>query len=359
MASLRDQVFQALRTVQDPELRRDLLSLNMVKRVEEDDGHLLIEIELTTPACPLKHTIERDVRSAVSAIAGVKSVSVQFSSNVAARRAAAEDLAPAVRNIIGVASGKGGVGKSTVSVNLALSLLRCGARVGLLDADIYGPDIPIMVGVNELPNVTPSHKMIPLEAHGLKVISMGFLVGQDEPVVWRGPMLNSALRQLFADVEWGELDYLIVDLPPGTGDVQISLVQLVPVTGCVLVTTPQPVALQDARKGVAMFRLTKTPVLGLIENMSYFICPHGDRVEIFSHGGGRRAAEELGIPFLGEIALDTRIRVGGDTGRPIVVADPEGEVARMFLGVAEAMAAQASVANLGAASAAAGSAPGS
>ncbi|MCX7014657.1 MAG: Mrp/NBP35 family ATP-binding protein [Candidatus Sumerlaeota bacterium] len=347
MPSLRDQVWDVLKTVQDPELRRDLVSLNMVKRVEETDGRVQVQIELTTPACPLRNVIEEQARSAIAAIPGVQSVEVVFSANVAGRRAEPQDLAPGVRNIIGVASGKGGVGKSTISVNLALSLRRLGARVGLLDADIYGPNIPIMVGLSEPPLVSERQKMVPLEAYGIKVISMGFLISEDEPVVWRGPMLNSALRQLFGDVEWGELDYLIVDLPPGTGDVQISLVQLVPVTGCVLVTTPQAVALQDARKGVAMFRLTKTPVLGLIENMSYFICPHGERVEIFAHGGGRRVAEQLGIPFLGEIALDTHIRVGGDSGKPIVAADPDSDVAGMFLHAARELAAQASITNLG------------
>ncbi len=348
MASLRDQVFEALTTVNDPELHKDLVSLNMIKRVEEDGGNVLVEVELTTPACPLKAQIEGDVRAAVGKIDGVESLNVEFSANVAGRQRAAEDLLPNVRNIIGVASGKGGVGKSTVSVNLALSLLKTGARVGLLDADIYGPNIPLMLGTNDPPQVSENNKMIPVEAHGLKTVSMGLLLDPDEAVVWRGPMLNSALRQLLGDVEWGELDYLIVDLPPGTGDVQISLVQLAKVTGCVLVTTPQAVALQDARKGVAMFNVTNTPLLGMIENMSYFICPHGDRVEIFDHGGGRRAAETLGVPFLGEIALDTRIRVGGDTGNPIVVADPDGEVSQMFLKAAQSLAAQVSISNLSA-----------
>lgn len=345
MADLREQVFQALKTVNDPDLQRDLVTLNMVKSVDVDGGRARIAIELTTPACPLKGKIEDDIRAAVAPIAGISSVEVEFTANVSGRKVAAEDLLPGVRNVIAVASGKGGVGKSTVSVNLALSLARTGAKVGLLDADIYGPNIPIMVGIQEPPFVTQEKKMIPHEAYGVKVISMGFLLAEDEPVVWRGPMLNSALRQLISDALWGELDYLLVDLPPGTGDVHISLCQMVPVTGAVIVTTPQAVALQDVRKGVQMFRLLKTPLLGLIENMSYFICPHGDRVEIFAHGGGQRAAEQMGIPFLGEIALDTRIRQGGDEGKPVVAADPDGVVAQMFAHAARTLAAQTSIAN--------------
>ncbi len=347
MAELRDQVFAAMRGVNDPDLKRDIVTLNMVKNVAVADGTATIDLELTTPACPLREHLEAQIIAAAKAVPGIREAKVNFTSNVSHRAVAPEDLLPGVRNIIAVASGKGGVGKSTVSVNLALSLAKMGARVGLLDADIYGPNIPLMMGSTEMPHVTPERKMVPNKAHGIDVISMGFLLGEDEPVVWRGPMLNSALRQLMADVQWGELDYLLVDLPPGTGDVHISLCQMVPVTGAVIVTTPQAVALQDVRKGMAMFRLLKTPILGLIENMSYFICPHGSRVEIFAHGGGQRAAEQAGVPFLGEIALDTRIRVGGDEGRPIVAMDPNGEVSRMFAHAAQTLAAQVSLVNLG------------
>lgn len=346
MSTLREQVLEALKKVNDPDLHRDIVSLNMVKSVEIEQSIAKIGVELTTPACPLRETIEQDIRSAVLGVKGISEVSVEFTANVSQRKAVNEDLLPGVKNVIAVASGKGGVGKSTVSVNLALSLARTGARVGLLDADIYGPNIPMMVGVNQPPRITQDKKMIPHEAYGIKVISMGFLLGDDEPVVWRGPMLNSALRQLLGDAIWGELDYLLVDLPPGTGDVHISLCQMVPITGAVIVTTPQAVALQDVRKGMMMFHLLKTPILGLIENMSYFICPHGERVEIFAHGGGQRAAEQMGVPFLGEIALDTRIRIGGDEGKPVVAADPDGVIARMFLHAAKTLAAQASIANL-------------
>ena len=342
-------VMGALATVNDPELHKDLVTLGMVKDVKIEGGEVRVVVELTTPACPLKDKIEGDVRAALEKVAGVEKVTVGFTANVSKRPMAGEgeELAPGVRNIVAVGSGKGGVGKSTTALNLALALEQTGARVGLLDADIYGPNIPMMMGVTAQPEVQDK-KMVPIEKFGIKMISMGLLVPEDTPVIWRGPMLNSALRQFFGDVVWGELDYLVVDLPPGTGDVQISLVQLVKVTGAVIVTTPQGVSLQDARKAMAMFKQTQTEVLGIIENMSYFIAPDtGKRYDIFDTGGGERAAEELGIPFLGAIPLGMRVREGGDTGDPIVIADPEGEIAMKYKEIAKGLAARISIANLG------------
>ncbi|MCL5611492.1 MAG: iron-sulfur cluster carrier protein ApbC [Chloroflexi bacterium] len=342
----REAVMDVLRTVNDPELHRDLVSLGMIKQVEITDGRVKLEIQLTTPACPLRETIGRDVEAALRPLSGFQGVDIDFSSNVAGRALADRDLVPGVRNIIAVASGKGGVGKSTVALNLALSLAKTGAAVGLLDADIYGPNIPTMMGVAQPPRVE-NNKMVPIEKFGIKMISMGILVPDDSPIIWRGPMLNNALRQFFGDVVWGELDYLVIDMPPGTGDVHISLVQLVQVTGAVIVTTPQTVSLNDARKGLAMFQQTNTPVLGIIENMSYFICGKcGERHDIFDTGGGRRVAEDLDLPFLGAIPIGLKVREGGDRGEPIVIAEPESEPARQFMAIAGNLAARVSVTNL-------------
>ncbi len=342
----REAVMEALKTVNDPELHRDLVSLGMVKQVQVEAGVARVEIQLTTPACPLKDVIGGDVRKALATIPGFEDVIIDFTANVAGRAMEDQDLAPGVKNIVGIASGKGGVGKSTVALNLAISLQRTGARVGLLDADIYGPNIPTMMALRRAPRVE-DNKMIPLERFDLKMISMGLLIQDDTPVIWRGPMLNSALRQFFGDVRWGELDYLLVDLPPGTGDVQISMVQLVRVTGCVIVTTPQRVAVEDARRGLAMFHQTNTPVLGIIENMGYFRCGACDEVHhLFGDGGGERAAKELEVPFLGSIPLAVAVREGGDAGEPITVADPEGEISQKFLDVARQLAARISVHNI-------------
>jgi ATP-binding protein involved in chromosome partitioning len=348
----RESVYDALRKVNDPDLKKDLVTLGMVKEVEIADGVVKIRVELTTPACPLKEIMGRDIEAQLKKLSGFKSMALEWTSNVAGRAMADQDLAPTVRNIIGVASGKGGVGKSTVAVNLAISLMKAGARVGLLDADIYGPNVPTMLGLKEPPRVA-DNRIQPLEAYGLKVISMGVLVPEDQPVIWRGPMLNNALRQFFGDVEWGELDYLIVDLPPGTGDVQISMVQLVRVTGCVIVTTPQTVSLQDARKGLAMFHHTNTPVLGIIENMSYFICDKCNaRHNIFDTGGGEALARRLEIPFLGAIPIGVSVREGGDKGVPISISAPQSEQALKFMEIARALAARVSIMNLEGAAAA-------
>lgn len=347
----KEKVLEAARQVTDPDLHRDIVSLGMVKSVEIDKGKVSIHVELTTPACPLKDQIEGEVRKVVGSLEGVKEVSVRMSANV---RQGPSTLLPqglpsGIKNIIAVASGKGGVGKSTVSVNLAVALAQSGAKVGLMDGDIYGPNIPLMLGIpsDKRPGVTPDEKIIPIEAFGLKVISMGVLVPADSPMVWRGPMLHSAVTQFLQKVEWGTLDYLLVDLPPGTGDVQLSLVQTAPVTGAVIVTTPQEVALMDVRKAIAMFQKTQVSILGVVENMSGFECPHcGKETPIFSKGGGKEIAEKLGAPFLGEIPIDPQIREGGDLGKPIVLAHPDSLVARQFKAVAGVLAQQVSIVDI-------------
>lgn len=349
-------VLEALRGVRDPELGKDLVTLGMVKKIDVQQGVVRLQIELTTPACPLKEIINRDVEAALEKHAGFRGLEVDFTARVTEGRkpqphkSVSEDeppLAPGVKNIIGIASGKGGVGKSTVALNLAIALAQSGARVGLLDADIHGPNIPTMMGLKAVRPEVRDDKIVPLERFGVKMISMGVLVDESQPVVWRGPMMHSAMKQFFGDVAWGELDYLLVDLPPGTGDVQLSLVQLVQVTGCVIVTTPQTVSLEDARKGLAMFELTHTPVLGIIENMSYFICDGcGKRHNIFDSGGGERIARQLELPFLGAIPLGVNVRAGGDEGRPVTVAEPECEQSVRFREIAQALAARVSVQNL-------------
>ncbi|GIV98482.1 MAG: iron-sulfur cluster carrier protein [Herpetosiphonaceae bacterium] len=343
-----EQVMRALSTVKEPELGGDLVSRKMIKDLKIEDGVISLTIELTTPACPLKDQIESEVRAALQAIPNVEinDIRIEWTSNVRAVHGGLPNKSPipGVSNVIAVASGKGGVGKSTVAVNLAVALAQDGARVGLLDADIYGPSAPLMLGVNDRPAVTPQKKIIPLEAHGIKVMSVGYLIDASQPLVWRGPMISSMLRQFLFDVDWGELDYLIVDLPPGTGDIQLTLVQACPLSGAVIVTTPQDVALADAIKGVEMFRKLDTPILGIVENMSYFCCPHcGERSDIFSHGGAVRASERLGVPFLGEVPLSLAIREGGDTGRPAVTSDSQDAQAEAFKKIARLMAGRLSV----------------
>lgn len=340
------QVMAALSTVIEPELHRDLVSLNMIRDVKVEGGKTEFTVVLTTPACPLRGQIERECREAVMKVPGVAAVKVNFGANVARDARVSSQLNAPVRNTIAVASGKGGVGKSTVSVNLAISLAREGARVGLMDADIYGPNIPMMMGAARLPPPT-GNRINTTEAYGVKLMSMGFMLQRDQPVIWRGPMLHNALRQFLVDVEWGELDYLVIDMPPGTGDVQMSIAQSTPLTGGVIVTTPQDVALSDARKGLATFKSLDVPVLGIIENMSYFIAPDtGRRYDIFGHGGGRRYAAEIGVPFLGEIAIDPRIAAGGDTGRPIIVAEPGSAAAQAIQEISRQVAARVSVLNM-------------
>ncbi|MEO6062369.1 MAG: Mrp/NBP35 family ATP-binding protein [Thermoflexales bacterium] len=339
----QQNVLAALSKVQEPELHKDLVSLNMVHAIRIDGGAVEFTIRLTTPACPLKHQIERECVLAVGAIPDVTGVKVRFDANTA-RDTRLANLP--VRNIVAVGSGKGGVGKSTTAVNLAIALKQQGARVGLLDADIYGPNIPLMMGVKgSRPNVSGG-KLVPVQAHGLQLMSMGFLLGVDQPAILRGPMLHKALEQFIRDVAWSDCDYLIVDLPPGTGDVQLSLSQIAPMTGAVVVTTPQDVALEDVRKSIYAFKSMSVPVLGVIENMSYFIAPDtGRRYDIFGHGGGQRMAGALGVPFLGEVPIDQAIREGGDHGLPIVAGEPGGAHALAYQAIASALAAKISVMN--------------
>lgn len=339
----RDAIMAALSTVQEPELHRDLVTLNMIRDLQINGGDVGLTVMLTTPACPLKGHIEADVRRAVLGVPGVQQVEVRFDANVRADNRISGRLQLPIKNIVAVASGKGGVGKSTVAVNLAVALAQTGASVGLLDADIYGPNIPQMLGVAHMPP-PQGQKLTPARAYGLQLMSMGFMLQPDQAVIWRGPMLHSAIRQLFTDVAWEEVDYMIVDLPPGTGDAQLTLAQSVPLTGGVIVSTPQDVALSDARRGLAAFRQLQVPVLGIIENMSYFIAPDtGQRYEIFGHGGAERAAQELRVPFLGRLPLDPRAREGGDEGRPVVVAYPDAEISQAFRDLAKQLAAQVSI----------------
>ena len=338
------QILDALRHVQEPELHRDLVSLNMIKDIKICGDAVSFTIVLTTPACPLRSQIEAEARAAVQRL-GANPVNIKLEARVPSDQRISSQIKIPVKSTIAVASGKGGVGKTTVAVNLAIALAQSGAQVGLMDADIYGPNIPIMVGINQPPRAV-GERIIPLEAYGIKLMSMGFLVPPDQAVIWRGPMLHNAIRQFLTDVEWGELDYLVIDLPPGTGDVQISLAQSVPLTGGVVVATPQPVALADVVKGITMFRRLDVPVLGVIENMSYFICPHcNQRTEIFAHGGAEQLAQELGVPFLGAIPLDVSIRVGGDNGQPVTALAPDSPYALPFKTIAEKVAAAISVLN--------------
>jgi ATP-binding protein involved in chromosome partitioning len=306
-------------------------------------------IELTTPACPVKNQMQEQAKTVVGQLGGVTGVDVRMTANVRAAMSASPEAGRAplegVRNVIAVGAGKGGVGKTTVAVNLAVALARVGGRVGLMDGDVYGPNVPIMLGLNDQLS-TEGNKIVPLQKYGLRVVSMGFLTQEDAPIIWRGPMLHGVIRQFFQDVRWGELDYLIVDMPPGTGDVALSLTQTVPVAGAVVVTTPQTVSLTDSRRAIRMYEKLNVPVLGLIENMSYFLCPNcRHESDIFGKGGGERLAQQLGVPFVGQIPIYEPVRIGGDSGIPIVVGDAESPAARAFLAAAEQIAAQVSIAS--------------
>jgi ATP-binding protein involved in chromosome partitioning len=344
----REAVIEALRTVQDPELHKDIVSLGMVKLGDLRDGVASLVVTLTTPACPLRETIERDIRQALAPV-GVREVKLHFDSKVAAGRAVADKASlPGVKNLVAVASGKGGVGKTTVAVNLAIALSRMGSSVGLLDADVYGPNVPVMLGTTAEPKALDERTILPVEAYGTKMISMGLLNPGDRPLIWRGPMLHSVLQQFLRSVRWGELDYLVIDLPPGTGDVALSLVQSVPLTGAVIVTTPSAVSLADVRKAVEMFRHVSVEILGVVENMSYLNCPHcSKRVDVFGCGEGRRMAEQFGVPFLGEIEIEPQIRVGGDTGKPAAAFGEDFPGAKSLFNMARQVAARLSVVNLG------------
>jgi ATP-binding protein involved in chromosome partitioning len=345
-APLADAVREALRSVKDPDLHKDLVTLNMVKKVEvSPDGKAHVAVELTTPACPAKDRIKADCEEAIRAVPGITAANVEMTANVKATNPGAGKVRIAgVKNIIAVGSGKGGVGKSTTSVNLAYALARLGAKVAILDADIYGPNLPSMVGAEGRPRVV-QNRIIPLVADGVTVMSMGFMLNVDQPLVWRGPMLHGVIKQLLHDVDWGEQDYMVIDLPPGTGDVQLTLTQSVPLTGAVIVTTPQNIALQDARKAIVMFQNTNVPILGLVENMSYYICPKcGHRDEIFDTRGGENAARKHAIPFLGRLPLDTSIREAMDIGRP-VAGSPDTPFGQAYREIAERVAQQVSILN--------------
>jgi ATP-binding protein involved in chromosome partitioning len=347
MALDQQSVLEALKVVTDPDLHRDIVSLGFVKNVRISGGEVSFTIELTTPACPVKDQMRDQARAAVLRLSGVTRVDIEMTASVrsAVSPDAGRQAVPGVKNVIAVGAGKGGVGKTTVAVNLALALARAGSRVGLIDADIYGPNVPMMLGL-KTQLTTDGKKIIPAEKYGLQVISMGFLTEDDAPIIWRGPMLHGALQQFFREVAWKDLDYLVVDLPPGTGDVALSLSQTVPVAGSIVVTTPQQVSLADSRRAVAMYRKLNIPPIGVIENMSYFVCPScSHESDIFGRGGGEQMATDLGIPFVGRIPIYQPIREGSDRGVPILINEPGSPAAKAFITAAELTAAQVSIAS--------------
>jgi ATP-binding protein involved in chromosome partitioning len=340
-------VLDALKVVRDPDLNRDIVSLGFIKDLKIDGGRVAFTIELTTPACPVKDQMRDQARAAVQQLPGVAAVDVQMSARVreAVGMEGGKQPLPGVKNVIAVGAGKGGVGKTTVAVNLAIALAKCGSKVGIVDGDIYGPNVPIMLGL-KTQLTTDGQKIVPAEKYGLQVISMGFLTQDDAPIIWRGPMLHGALQQFFREVRWVDLDYLVIDLPPGTGDVALSLSQTVPVAGAIVVTTPQQVSLADTRRAVAMYRKLNIPTLGLIENMSHFVCRNcGHEADIFGHGGGEAMAAEMGLPFLGRIPVYQPIREGSDTGVPLVISEPDSPASAAFIAAAERTAAQVSIAS--------------
>ena len=343
MTITKEAVLAALSKVQEPELHQDLVTLNMIRNLEIEGDKVSFTVMLTTPACPLRGRIDKEVREAVMTVDGVKTIEVKMDSDVPNDGRMRGLVNMPIRNAIAIGSGKGGVGKSTVSVNIAVALAQSGARVGLMDADIYGPNTPTMLGVDKLPP-PDGQRLIPAEAYGIKMVSMGLLVKPGQPLIWRGPMLNSAIRQFLGDVEWGELDYLIIDLPPGTGDAALSLAQALPLSGAVIVTLPQLVSLEDASRGLNMFKQLEVPILGVVENMSYLDLPDGTRMDIFGTGGGEALAKETNTTFLGKVPIDQNVRIGGDTGKPIVASFPESAVAKSLQEISQKIAARVSVA---------------
>jgi len=338
-----EKVLDILKRVQDPDLRKDIVSLGFIRNLKVDGGNVAFDLNLTTPACPVKDQMRDEAVALVKGLAGVQNVDVKMTAEVRQTPQMDRTALKGVKNIIAVGSGKGGVGKSTVAVNIATSLAAEGTAVGLLDGDIYGPTMPIMLGIDQPPK-SVNNKMIPQESAGIRFMSMGLLVKSDQPLIWRGPMAHRALQQCLFDVEWGELDYLVVDLPPGTGDIHLTLAQQVPLTGAVIVSTPQDVGLRISMKTLRMFQQTRVPILGIVENMSYYICPHcNSRDHIFGEGGARRAAAELEIPFLGEVPLDLAIRQQSDAGSPIVVSQPNSESAKTLREISRKVAAQVSI----------------
>ena len=346
MALQRDEVMAALRTVQDPEIFKDIVTLNMVKDVRLDGDQVFINIELTTPACPLKDTIKRDVERALQSV-GAQTVTLEFTANTRGSAGPKREVLPQVKNVIAVGAGKGGVGKSTVALNLAVGLQREGARVGLMDGDIYGPSMPTMLGIKGLPPQLRANRLLPFHVHGIYAVTIGALVDQDKPLIWRGPMAHGAFKQLLLEnTEWPELDYLVVDLPPGTGDVPLTLCQLLPLTGAVIVATPQQVALDDAIRAVKMFQQLNAPVLGLVENMSFFVSPDGQEHDIFGRGGTECAARQLALPYLGAIPMFTEVRVNSDAGNPTANFEGNPKLAKALETIVCNLAGEVSKRNL-------------
>jgi ATP-binding protein involved in chromosome partitioning len=340
-------VLDALKVVKDPDLHQDIVALGFIRNLKIDGARVSFTIELTTPACPVKEQMRDQAHAAVMAVPGVTTVSVDMSASVRAVVGPETGRAPVdgVKNVIAVGAGKGGVGKTTVAVNLAVALAKCGGRVGIIDGDIYGPNVPMMLGI-KTQLTTDGKKIIPAEQYGIQVISMGFMTSDDSPVIWRGPMLHGAIQQFFREVRWDNLDYLIVDMPPGTGDVALSLSQTVPVAGSIVVTTPQQVSLADSRRAVRMYQKLNIPTLGIIENMSHFVCPScNHESDIFGRGGGQRIAEQLGVAFIGCIPIYQPIREGSDNGVPLVLSEPNSVAAKAFLAAAERVAAEVSIAS--------------
>jgi ATP-binding protein involved in chromosome partitioning len=343
----REQVLDKLRKIIDPDLHRDIVSLGFVKDVVICDGAVKVVIELTTPACPVRDQMKAQAETLLRELPGVTTVNVEMTAQVRQRQLAPEDILPSVKHVVAIASGKGGVGKSTVSVNLAVALAQTGAKVGLLDADVYGPSIPKMLGCQNEKPLVDAQQIIPIRRYGLSIMSLGFLLEEDQAAMWRGPIVAGTVRQLFVDVRWGELDYLIVDLPPGTGDAPMTTAQLVPLTGVVIVMTPQEVAASIAGKSVALFRRLNAPILGVIENMGEFVCPHcGERTLIFPGPGARRFAERLGVPFLGSVPLDPVVSLASDEGKPAIIAAPDSAQAQAFREIAGRLAAEISIASM-------------
>ena len=344
-------VYEALRTVEDPEHHRSILSLNLVRSLVVRDGAIALAVSLQRPEEAYRQVLERDIRAAIGRLQGVQRFDLKFdAATPGGRRLQDKEPIVGVKHLVAVASGKGGVGKTTVAVNLSIALQKMGATVGLLDADVYGPNVPLMLGTTEQPRAIAENVIIPVEAYGLKIISMGLLSPGDRPLIWRGPMLHGVMQQFLRSVQWGELDYLIIDLPPGTGDVQLSLVQSVAISGAVIVTTPSIVALADVRKAIEMFRQVNVEILGIVENMSYFSCPHcNERIDVFGHGEGERMAKTFGLPLLGEIEIDPQIRIGGDTGKPVAAQGEDSPGAKSVFAVARAVAARLAESNRAAA----------
>jgi ATP-binding protein involved in chromosome partitioning len=347
VAITEQAVLDALRVVRDPDLNRDIVSLKFIKDLRIDEGRVAFAIELTTPACPVKDQMREQARAAVAAIPGVTAVEITMTAQVRATATAEGNKAPVpgVKNIIAVGAGKGGVGKTTVAVNLAIALSKSGGRVAIIDGDVYGPNVPIMLGLRTQ-LTTDGQKIVPAEQYGIQLVSMAFLTEDESPVIWRGPMLHGVIQQFFRQVSWDRIDYLIVDMPPGTGDVALSLSQSVPVSGAVVVTTPQTVSVADTRRAVRMYQKLNVPMLGLVENMSHFVCPGcGEESDLFGKGGGEALAQEMAVPFLGRIPIYEPIRLGGDTGVPITIGEPQSAPARAFRAAAEQLAAQLSIAS--------------